>query len=83
MGGAPGDAIQACDSLADGWGVEVWLDTNPGSGWDRKASTRGYNSPYCSPWASGDISEDTLIWIKVCMVKSTTEYCDQIRAAVS
>ena len=81
--GTPGDAIRACDWLADGWGIEIRLDTNPGTGWDRTATTRGYNSPYCSGWASGDIAEDTLIWIQVCMVKGSTEYCDQIRTARS
>ncbi|MEU9827270.1 hypothetical protein [Micromonospora chersina] len=74
-GATPGDAIRVCDQLADGWGLEVWLDTEYNTGWDRKASTRGYNSPYCSPWASGDIVENTLVQIKLCMVKGTEEYC--------
>ncbi|MDX8034226.1 hypothetical protein SK803_28760 [Lentzea sp. BCCO 10_0856] len=70
--GVPGDAIQACDRFADGWGIETQLDVNPGSNWDtdRSVNTRGHSSPYCSGWDSGNLGEDTPVAIRVCLVKS-------------
>jgi hypothetical protein len=71
-GGAPGDAIKACDWFADGWGIETQLDVNPGSSWDtdRSVNTRGHSSPYCSGWATGNLTENTPVAIRVCLVKS-------------
>ncbi|MEV6719161.1 hypothetical protein AB0M48_44795 [Lentzea sp. NPDC051208] len=71
-GSVPGDAIRACDTLADGWGIETQLDINPGATWDtdRVVNTRGHASPYCSGWASGNIGENTPVAIRVCLVKS-------------
>ncbi|OZV81085.1 hypothetical protein CA850_13180 [Micromonospora echinospora] len=66
--GVPGDAIRACDTHADGAGIDVQMDINPGSIWitDRLATTRGHNSPYCSPWMSGDIPEGTVVAVRIC-----------------
>lgn len=78
VGDWPGDAIQACDYYADGWGIEIRMDINPAPDrfyTDRTATTRGHNSPYCSPWATGNIAENTLVALKVCLVKGTTEHC--------
>ncbi|HEY9292883.1 MAG TPA: hypothetical protein VIP98_16510 [Microlunatus sp.] len=68
----PGDAIAACDTLADGWGIEVQLDVNPGSSWhtDRLASTGGHPSGYCTKWLSKNIKEETRVAIRVCKVKA-------------
>lgn len=44
-GSIPGDSIRACDTSADGWGIEVKLDIGRDGTWDRVASTRGHNSP--------------------------------------
>ena len=68
-----GDTVTACDSNADGWGVQAELDINPVPGTfsvDRIASTRGHNSPYCDD-ASGDLKEDTPVDLRVCLVKGT------------
>lgn len=71
-GDIPGDSIQACDWFADGWGIETQLDVSPGSSWDtdRTINTRGHSSPYCSGWASGNLTENTPVAIRVCLVKS-------------
>ncbi|MFI7070561.1 hypothetical protein [Micromonospora sediminicola] len=71
--GAPGDAIKACDVSADGYGIEVQMDINPDASpyWqtDRVATTRGQNSPYCTPWVTGNIAEETKVELKICLVK--------------
>lgn len=64
-GSIPGDSIRACDTTADGYGIETWLDINRNGSIDRIASTRGHNSPYCSPWASGNIAEGTPVTVYV------------------
>ncbi|MEV7229840.1 hypothetical protein AB0M79_22920 [Polymorphospora sp. NPDC051019] len=83
LGGIPGDAIRACDRHADGWGVEMQMDINPGASFqvDRIATTQGHNSPYCSGWQSGNIAENTLVALRVCMVKGTSKYCSAIQRA--
>jgi hypothetical protein len=72
----PGDAIRACDDKADGWGIRVFLKKNPTDRYDvdnpdRSVSTQGHSSPYCSPWATGDIVEGTPVALWGCMVKGT------------
>lgn len=71
----PGDAIRACDYKADGWGIAVYLNIDPDTiwdlAWDRRATTQGHNSPYCSPWATGNITEGTRVLVWGCMVKGT------------
>ncbi|ROQ63194.1 hypothetical protein EDD93_5932 [Streptomyces sp. 840.1] len=73
-GGIPGDSIRACDTSADGWGIEVKLDIGRNGTWDRVASTRGHNSPYCSPWKSGDIKEGTPVSVQVTNVDGGVTY---------
>ncbi|GAB2625000.1 hypothetical protein GCM10027168_65980 [Streptomyces capparidis] len=71
---APGDSIAACDTARDGWGIEVRLDIGRDGDIDRKVSTRGYQAPHCSGWASGDITEGTPIRMYVVKVSGTTDY---------
>ncbi|MCZ4511006.1 hypothetical protein O3Q52_23000 [Streptomyces sp. ActVer] len=73
-GDAPGDSIGACDMKADGWGIEVRLDIGRDGDIDRKVSTRGQDSPYCSDWKSGDIKEGTPVRVWVVKVRGTTDY---------
>nr|WP_239092317.1 hypothetical protein [Streptomyces sp. SID14478] len=73
-GDAPGDSIAACDLSADGWGIEVKLDVNRDGDIDRKVSTRGHSSPYCSGWASGNLTEGTPVRVWVTKVKGDTSY---------
>lgn len=75
--GDPGDAIQACDSFGDGWGIEAQLDVNPGSSWDtdRSVNTRGHAAGYCSPWKTGNLTENTPVALRVCLVKGTSTNC--------
>lgn len=80
--GVPGDAIQACDYLEDGYGIEAQLDTNgDGSPFhaDRVASTAGHpvNSEgwYCTGWKTGDLVEDTWVGLRVCKVQGDDEWC--------
>ncbi|WP_443075627.1 transposase [Streptosporangium sp. NBC_01469] len=75
-GSAPGDAIGACDPAADGWGVEVQLDVNRNGTVDRIATTRGHASPYCSPWATGDLPEGAPVRVRGCQVKGTQRACE-------
>lgn len=74
----PGDSIQACDYYPDGWRVEVRVDINPTGTWetDRVATTHGHKSPYCSPWASEDLAEETPVLVKVCKVLDAEEHCE-------
>ncbi|MGC4940353.1 hypothetical protein [Kribbella sp. DT2] len=73
-GDIPGDAISACDVTADGWGIEVRLDIDRDGDIDRRISTRGHHSPYCSGWASGDLREGTPVRVYVVKVNGSTDY---------
>ncbi|MEU2774164.1 hypothetical protein ABZ646_14790 [Streptomyces sp. NPDC007162] len=73
-GDAPGDAIAACDTAADGWGIEVRLDIGRDGDIDRTVSTRGNNSPYCSGYATGNIPEGTPVRVWVVKVSGSTDY---------
>ncbi|WP_406448038.1 hypothetical protein OG782_04210 [Streptomyces sp. NBC_00876] len=73
-GDIPGDAIRACDTSADGWSIEVKLDIGRDGTWDRTVNTRGHNSPYCSPWKSGNIKEGTPVSIQVANVNDGVTY---------
>ncbi len=67
----PGDAVRACDTKSDGWGVEVEIDIHNDGTVDREIDTRGHNSPYCTPWATGDIVEGTVVKVIVYQVKGS------------
>ncbi|MGV9273495.1 hypothetical protein [Streptomyces griseosporeus] len=73
LGDKPGDALQAYDGGADGWGV-MGTVTDP---WIyRSASTAGHASPYTTKWVTGDLTEDTWLDISVCLVKGSQKVCD-------
>jgi hypothetical protein len=77
FGDMTGDTVMACDSNADGWGVQAELDINPIFGnfsADRIATTRGHESPYCDE-ESGDLKEDTPVSLRVCLVKGAEKKC--------
>ncbi|MFC4565045.1 hypothetical protein ACFO4E_24580 [Nocardiopsis mangrovi] len=69
-GGRPGDALYAGDILADGYGIEGRLSTNP----ERVASTRGHNSPY-SVTVTGNLPEGNTYWLRACVVRGSFEVC--------
>ena len=74
----PGDAVKACDGRADGWGIEAQIDIDPSGATfhvDRVATTRGHTEGYCSPWATGNIRENTPVNLRVCKVKGTERHC--------
>jgi hypothetical protein len=73
VSGDPGDAIRASDGLADGWGVEARLNEHDGS--LRIASTRGHDSPYTSPWKTGNLPEGRWYELKGCLVKGDRDLC--------
>lgn len=66
----PGDAIIARDTLADGYGIEVHLNTGPG----RNASTRGSNSRV-SVSVSGNLPEANGFLMTVCVVRGDFARC--------
>ncbi|MFJ6214514.1 hypothetical protein ACIQGZ_14435 [Streptomyces sp. NPDC092296] len=65
----PGDAMFVYDYLADGYGIETHLSNG------RIATTRGHNSPYMSPWATGNLPEGTKLQMWTCLVKGSYEKC--------
>ncbi|MFE4177180.1 hypothetical protein ACFRR7_34955 [Streptomyces sp. NPDC056909] len=67
--GQPGDALRVYDQEPDGYGIEAHLSDG------RKATTRGHDSPYWSPWATGDLPEDRTYTMRVCAVKGSDSYC--------
>ncbi|ADI11187.1 hypothetical protein SBI_08069 [Streptomyces bingchenggensis BCW-1] len=72
--GDPGDAMRVRDSNADGYGIEAVLTYD-----GRKATTRGHDSPYRSPWTTGDLSEDHTYVMRVCVVRGTADKCTEAR----
>ncbi|WP_326723352.1 MULTISPECIES: hypothetical protein [unclassified Streptomyces] len=72
VGSQPGDAFRVTDRLADGRGMEASM-ISPVN--DRVATTRGYASPYTSPWNTGDLTEDTTVFIQLCAVAGLNESC--------
>ena len=75
-GSIPGDALQACDRYADGWGVITWMiDEN--NTVIREATTQGQDSPYCTPWQTGNLPEEKYLMVIACKIKgTTTELCE-------
>ncbi len=70
-GGNPGDALRVYDQEPDGYGIEAHLSDG------REATTRGHNSPYQSPWTTGDLPEDHTYYLWVCVVKGSYSNCSQ------
>ncbi|MFF3380281.1 hypothetical protein ACFYXF_45930 [Streptomyces sp. NPDC002680] len=66
----PGDAIRACDWTADGWAVTTYLDVGRNGTWDRTSTTNGHASDYCSPWATGNLTENAKVRVKACNTKA-------------
>lgn len=66
--GDPGDALAASDVNPDGYGINAHLSTG------RKATTAGHNSPYTSPWKTGDLPEDQTYVMWACAEKGGVEY---------
>jgi hypothetical protein len=73
-GSTPGDSIRACDTSADGWGIEVTIDIGINGTIDRTATTRGHAKGYCSPWQSGNIAEGTSVRMYVAKVNGGSTY---------
>ncbi|CAL9325515.1 hypothetical protein [Streptomyces sp. SudanB182_2057] len=70
LNGNPGDAMRVHDMNADGYGIEAVLTYD-----NRKATTRGHDSPYTSPWATGNLPEDRNYRMRVCVVRGDAEKC--------
>ncbi|MGO4427475.1 hypothetical protein AB4Z54_54425 [Streptomyces sp. MCAF7] len=71
--GDPGDAMRVHDRNADGYGIEATLTYD-----GRMATTRGHDSPYPSPWTTGDLPEDRKYEMRVCVVRGTAEKCIKV-----
>ncbi|MCX5092949.1 hypothetical protein OOK36_29505 [Streptomyces sp. NBC_00365] len=71
-GSTPGDAIRACDTKADGWGIETALDYNYDGVMDRRVDTRGHAAGYCSDWLGGDLKEGRTVRMYVTMVAGSS-----------
>lgn len=67
----PGDAMRVCDVQADGWGIIAFMRNINGT-LLRTATTQGHDSPYCTPWATGDLPEESYVQIIVCRAHGTT-----------
>ncbi|MFF3612644.1 hypothetical protein [Streptomyces sp. NPDC002580] len=70
--GDPGDAFRVKDQAPDGFGILARM-VDPTTG--RYATTRGMSYPYTSGWDTGDLDEGTEVFIQVCAVKGTGEWC--------
>ncbi|MFM9699489.1 hypothetical protein [Streptomyces europaeiscabiei] len=68
----PGDAFEVIDRLSDTWGMEAKM-ISPATG--RKATTRGHEAVYTSPWNTGDLVEGTKVAIQLCAVRGTYSHC--------
>ncbi|WP_128377508.1 hypothetical protein [Streptomyces cavernae] len=66
----PGDALQAVDSLKDGWSIEAILMPV-----DRTVSTSGHTAPYISPYKTGNLAEGTTVKLRACASKGLNSSC--------
>ncbi|MCX4908474.1 hypothetical protein [Streptomyces sp. NBC_00878] len=71
--GIPGDSFRACDTTADGWGIEARLDVNRNGTTDQQVSTRGHDAPYCTGWVYADLAEGTPIALWAVTVRGSEE----------
>lgn len=69
--GNPGDALKACDTISDGWGVLALLYNFEGT-LIRKATTQGLTAGHCTGWKTGNLTEDKRVTVVACMIKGTT-----------
>ncbi|MFI8522178.1 hypothetical protein ACIGEZ_30825 [Streptomyces sp. NPDC085481] len=73
--GIPGDSFRVCDTVADGYGLETEMYKNVTETFDgdyvREVTTRGHDSPYCTPWSSGDLYEGNQVNLRTYKVKGT------------
>lgn len=72
LGSAPGDSIAACDDASDGWYIRTRLDVGNNGSIDRSVSTAGRPAISCSDWATGNLTEGTVVAFYACMVRDTT-----------
>lgn len=72
-GSLPGDALKACDLHADGYYIKAWLYNRDTGNLIRTASTAGHNANYCTDWQTGDLPEQTPVWLDVCEMSGTTK----------
>ncbi|GAA3749545.1 hypothetical protein GCM10022225_37260 [Plantactinospora mayteni] len=79
----PGDAIRACDTYSDGWGIEVRMDISNNGSWDLIISTRGHNAIYCTDYHSKNAVENDFIRIRVTPVRGDErgQWTEAIRRA--
>ncbi|MFC7011584.1 hypothetical protein ACFQMH_07610 [Streptomyces viridiviolaceus] len=73
--GDPGDAFRVLDRLSDGWGMEASM-ISPATG--RVATTRGHSAVYYSPWSTGDLPEETKVYIQLCAVQGERFQCSSV-----
>jgi hypothetical protein len=77
----PGDAFRACDTDADGKGIETQRKLSGGS-WTVMASTRGHSvvgDSYCTIWETDNMKEETLLQVRVCIVEGDASTCSEAR----
>ncbi|MER5602860.1 hypothetical protein [Streptomyces sp. NPDC002265] len=77
----PGDAFQACDTAADGKGIEIQRKFTGGS-WTVMATTRGHSvvgDSYCTFWETDNMPEETLLQVRVCIVQGEHSTCSEAK----
>ncbi|MFF8601072.1 hypothetical protein ACF065_18260 [Streptomyces sp. NPDC015232] len=72
IGSNPGDALKACDWASDGYYIKAWLTNRDTGKVIRTASTAGHTANYCTGWQTGDLPEQTPVWLEVCKMSGTT-----------
>ncbi len=70
-GSVPGDALKACDMASDGYYIKAWLTNRDTGKLIRTASTGGHTAPYCTSWQTGNLPEQTRVWLEVCKMSGT------------
>ncbi|GAA3856093.1 hypothetical protein GCM10023084_07500 [Streptomyces lacrimifluminis] len=77
IGSTPGDALKACDLRADGYSIKAWLYNRDTGNLIRTVSTAGHTANYCTDWKTGDLPEQTRVWLDVCTMDGTRKIrCD-------
>ncbi|MET7704193.1 MULTISPECIES: hypothetical protein [unclassified Streptomyces] len=76
VNGAPGDSFSACDRNADGKGIEVHRKFNGSTAtWKVMASTRGHSAGYCTGDITDNMTENTYLAVRLCIVEGTHQTC--------